>query len=48
MPESSEDLMMIYKMERPEFLMAKHNKNKRYAPKVHAQALYRKHTWSYI
>ena len=44
MPESSEELMMIYKIERPEFLQNKPNNFKRYAPKVHAQSLYRKHS----
>ena len=44
MPESREDLMMMYRIERPVFLMAKQNPFRRYAPKVSAQANYRKHT----
>ena len=44
MPESSDDLMMIYRMEKPEFMQPKMRKGKRFAPKVHAQALYRKHS----
>ena len=44
MPESREDLMMIYKIERPEFLMQKPNKWRRYAPKIHKMAVYRKHS----
>jgi len=44
MPESREDLMMIYRIERPEFLMKKQNKWRRYAPKIHKMSVYRKHT----
>ena len=36
MPESREDLMMMYRIERPAFLMAKRNPFRRYAPKVSA------------
>ena len=32
MPETRDDLMMIYKIERPEFLMARPNKYKRLKP----------------
>ena len=44
MPESREDLMMIYKIERPEFLQQKPNNWRRYAPKLQKMALYRKHS----
>ena len=44
MPESREDLMMMYKIERPEFLMSKPNRWRRYAPKIHKSAVYRKHS----
>ena len=44
MPESQEDLMMIYKMERPKFLMSQPNKWKQHAPKVRFMNMYSKHT----
>ena len=44
MPESQEDLMMIYRMERPKFLMSQPNKWKQHAPKVRYQNMYSKHT----
>ena len=44
MPESRDDLMMIYKIEKPEFLMAKPNKYKRLSPTNRMKMLMRKHT----
>ena len=44
MPESREDLMMIYKLERPDFLMAKPSKRSRPSPKRAAAMRYRKHS----
>ena len=44
MPESSDDLMNIYKIERPKFLMQRPNKHKRLSPKDKYRAMYKKHT----
>ena len=44
MPETRDDLMMIYKIERPEFLMARPNKYKRLKPLDRLRATQRKHT----
>ena len=44
MPESREDLMMIYRLERPAFLQKKPSKYKKYSPWERQQSRYRKHT----
>ena len=44
MPETRDDLMMIYKVEKPEFLMAKPNKYKKLAPKHMKAMRFRKHS----
>ena len=44
MPETREDLMMMYRIDKPPFLMAKQNYFRRYSPKTSAMAAYRKHT----
>ena len=44
MPESSDDLMNIYKVERPSFLMSRPNKYKRLNGKDKYRAMFKKHT----
>jgi|TARA_B110000285_G_C15090456_1_gene598772 signal recognition particle GTPase len=44
MPESNEDLTMMYKIERPSFLIAKPNYHRNTSPKVILQSKFRKHT----
>ena len=44
MPESSEDLNMMYKIERPSFLIAKPNYFRNTPPKTILQMKFRKHT----
>ena len=44
MPESREDLLMMYRVERPAFLTPKVNRHKRVSPKDAIQMRYRKHT----